>query len=1392
MCAAVVLSSPLSFAEVERPPEARVREIAAMLGPDPCGFGPPIADRAAWKRFAQRESSQAWMARAEKLLTGPLPEQPDALFLEYTENGNRSRWERVANQRRGRIAPFVLAECMENAGRFLPALEEVIHALCAERTWVMSAHDPKLENFHGKATHIDLGSSHLSANLALADYLLGDRLQPQTRALLRENVRRRTLDPFLATLDGNRPPDRWLKWTNNWNSVCLAEVTQAALALVESRDERALFIAAAELYSRYFLQGFTPDGYCSEGLSYWNYGFGHYVLLVEAIHQATGGALDLLAVEGVKEPAQFGARLEIFNGLYPAFADCPIATRPDPAAMYYVSRRLGLGLEQWERKEPGSSRSSLPIVLLYGFPNSASRSAPAPEASSGPGPRTWFADAGVLIARPGAASSAKMGVALKGGHNAEHHNHNDVGSYVVAVGKEIVLAELGAEVYTARTFGSGRYDSKALNSFGHPVPVVAGQLQRTGAEAQGRVLRTDFTEQSDTLVLDLTSAYDVPQLEKLHRAFEYSRQGDGHLKIVDEVVFRGPERFADALITFGHCERIAPDEVLILGKKAAVRVRIAVEGSPFEIRPEAIHENLRVPDQPTRVGIELTQPVEKARVTMLIAPASARLKSDAPPGGSFSVVTPGGAWCWFADPRAVWHDGRTYIGWLSTDGSVQVGCINPAGRTPRVATLHEKLQRDDHDNPSLLFLPDGKLMAFYSRHGGDEMLARVCSNPKALEPWSEERALPIHTGPRPNKSVTYPNPVLLTEEDNTIYLFWRGDNFKPNWARSRDNGESWEPLGTVLSRKENTQGNRPYVKIATDGRKKIHLIFTDGHPRNEPLNSVYYACYHDGAFHRADGSQIAALADLPFEPSQADKVYDAAAHGNARAWVWDLALDANGRPILVYAACPTEEDHRYRYAAWDGSRWIDNEITWAGPWFPQTPKGEREREPHYSGGVVLDHTQPSVVYLSRRRNDRFEIERWTTADLGRTWRSEHITGNSARHNIRPFVARNHPADASGLFWMNGDYRHYTDFRTAIMMHQTRPSSARDPEAIEALMRQVADWQLTQELPVSKTDWINGAFYAGAMALGHHTGDRRYYEAMKAIGEENEWKIGPRTFFADDYCVGQTYSELYEIYKSPEMIANWQDVADQIAARPHTESLEWKNNIHLREWAWCDALFMGPPSLAYLYAVTGDRKYLDTMNEQWWHTTDYLFDAEESLYWRDSSFFGRRAANGKKVFWSRGNGWVMAGLVRVLSKMPEDYPDRPRYVELFTKMAARIVKLQTPDGTWHPSLLDPDDPAVKETSGTGFFCYALAWGVNQGILDRETYTPVVRSAWDALAASVHPDGKLGFVQVPAAAPGATSFDSSMPYGVGAFLLAGTEVAKLAGGEPRGHGRDAAAP
>jgi unsaturated rhamnogalacturonyl hydrolase len=339
------------------------------------------------------------------------------------------------------------------------------------------------------------------------------------------------------------------------------------------------------------------------------------------------------------------------------------------------------------------------------------------------------------------------------------------------------------------------------------------------------------------------------------------------------------------------------------------------------------------------------------------------------------------------------------------------------------------------------------------------------------------------------------------------------------------------------------------------------------------------------------------------------------------------------------------------------------------------------------------------------------------------------------------------------------------------------SAALEKAAVLKVITAAADWQLAHPSGHETWDWTQAAFYTGMMGLTSVTPDPKYVAAMRDMGYRNAWRPGPRPGHADDYAVSATYVALSQIDKDPHYLTATRALFDFLADRPYNESLLWGNRIETRELAWCDALFMGPPPLAALSAATGEKKYLDLANRLWWKTTEYLYDKSERLYFRDSRYFDQKAPNGRKVFWSRGNGWVFAGLARMLRDMPQDYPDRPKYVALFREMAEALAAVQSEDGYWRSSLLDAASRPNPETSGTGFFIYGFAWGINNGLLDRAKYEPAVVRGWGAMVKAMRADGMLGWVQPIGAEPGATTADSTEVFGVGALLLAGSEISRM---------------
>jgi rhamnogalacturonyl hydrolase YesR len=326
--------------------------------------------------------------------------------------------------------------------------------------------------------------------------------------------------------------------------------------------------------------------------------------------------------------------------------------------------------------------------------------------------------------------------------------------------------------------------------------------------------------------------------------------------------------------------------------------------------------------------------------------------------------------------------------------------------------------------------------------------------------------------------------------------------------------------------------------------------------------------------------------------------------------------------------------------------------------------------------------------------------------------------------------------------------------------------------VSKVAKKVADWELARAEPDFNRQWTYAALYDGMLAASATTGDPRYRDAMVKMAEGFQWKLLDKRFpHADDMALGQTYLDLYRMQPDSLRKADTQAIMDRLVVRPDDPAKLL--------WWWCDALFMAPPVLARMSAITGDPKYLNTMDKEWWETSASLYDSGEHLYFRDSRYFTQKQANGQKIFWARGNGWVMGAFAKVLEVMPEDYPSRPKYIAQYREMAGRIASIQGPDGLWRSGLLDPEAYDLPEVSGSAFFTYSLAWGINHGLLDRAKYGPVVARAWAGMLNHIYADGRLGSIQPIDGQPGKFKASASYVYGVGGFLLAASEVSAMAG-------------
>jgi len=331
------------------------------------------------------------------------------------------------------------------------------------------------------------------------------------------------------------------------------------------------------------------------------------------------------------------------------------------------------------------------------------------------------------------------------------------------------------------------------------------------------------------------------------------------------------------------------------------------------------------------------------------------------------------------------------------------------------------------------------------------------------------------------------------------------------------------------------------------------------------------------------------------------------------------------------------------------------------------------------------------------------------------------------------------------------------------------------------LEHVANWQIVNhdKSTVHDLKWNNAVFYIGLFELSKISKDTCYREWLLKMGWKYNWQPFFRMYMADDIAVSQMYLDMYRLEGDKRMSDPTCARTEWVINHPSNSDFLYDagNYIHTERWSWCDALFMAPPVYAQMFNITHDVKYLEFMDREYHLTYDFLYDKEEKLFYRDYRFFDAKEKNGRKVFWGRGNGWVLGGLVKILKELPEASQNRFFYQQLFSDMCERISSLQDENGYWHSSLLDMQNFPDPETSGSSLFVYAFAFGVNSGLLNKDKYLPIILKGWKALEAAVFPDGKLGWVQQVGGWPVKIEKEMTEAYGVGAFLLAGSEVYRL---------------
>lgn len=602
------------YAEIEA---KRVDKIAALIPAHPAGFGSPCADRDVWGRSETSTRLKSVIDAADKLLDQNFPAWDDRLYLEYSERGIRPNGERMMNARKAWLYPLVLAECVTNTGRYIPSIEKVLNELDEQPVWNWPAHDRNLRNFRNHDFEVDLLAADMAHDIAQALYMLGDRISPSVRRKTLFVMEQRVFGPVRRSLITGNKDHWWLHANHNWNAVCLKGVVAAALTILESRADRAIFAAAGEHYISYYLSGFPSDGYSMEGPGYWNYGFSHFTELRESLLVATKGRLDIYADAKVRAIALYGYQYEMLPDNNAPFGDSSPRTRFDDFTRAYANRAFGLGQPQQLPKlqispsQPGNT-SPIADAVLKLFAEPSPPSGPLNQTTRIE-PQSYFDSVGVLVSRPGA--SGGIAVSIKAGGNG-NHSHNDIGSYSIGLGNEQPTGDPGKTDYSSKTFSKERYTIRGINSWGHPVPVIDGQLQRDATQVVARVLKHQFSNTEDRLVIDMAGAYPVQEIRLLTRSMIHQRTDSGNVLIEDRFEFTSPKRFEVAAICSGNWQLVGQGGFECWQKKQHVRAYVESSAAYEFVNESITEEGLAF----TRIAVRLKTPQTRGFVRIRFLP----------------------------------------------------------------------------------------------------------------------------------------------------------------------------------------------------------------------------------------------------------------------------------------------------------------------------------------------------------------------------------------------------------------------------------------------------------------------------------------------------------------------------------------------------------------------------------------------------------------------------------------------------------------------------------------------------------------------------------------------------------------------------------------------------
>jgi hypothetical protein len=579
------------------PPNLSADQIEPLLTPVPAGLGPPCKDRGHWSNDRIRRATGRLIKRADETIRDGFPAWSDEAYLEYSRTGTRINFEKIIFERQQKLNALVIAACVTNERKYISVLETLLKSVAAEPTWTLSASDPRLENFRGRYS-VELNAAEFGGELAQSLYMLDGTIDPEVWNLVRTRIQERLIDPVFAELRHGRGP-AWLQEANNWNAVCSAGFLGAVLTLVKDPKQRSEAIATIYRTVETYLRSFGPDGYGSEGMTYWSYGFSRYALIRAYALGATAGQVDFYNRPRVREIALFPYRFQMAPGSVAAFGDALKGQPPDLFTLIYLNRTMNLSIKSLPPNSPATERSTRFTVLAL-FEDNKLAAKPVDKPVEFPAPRRdYFENAQVLVGRPGAEGNTRVAFTMKATGGGPH-SHDDIGSYALTLCGKQIMGDPGRFIYYSADLSDRRHQ-KVLNSYGHPVPLVDGDLQ-TVVLGDRAPIKLDLSDAVDRATIDIRQFYKHAHPKSLKREYVYDRRAAGTFSVRDSVEFER-EGYFDSPITTDTEFSVENNKKIVFGpggKDGFIQIDAAYD---YRINVETIEKNgLRF----SRIGIAST------------------------------------------------------------------------------------------------------------------------------------------------------------------------------------------------------------------------------------------------------------------------------------------------------------------------------------------------------------------------------------------------------------------------------------------------------------------------------------------------------------------------------------------------------------------------------------------------------------------------------------------------------------------------------------------------------------------------------------------------------------------------------------------------------------------